>query len=437
MKTSTSASGKREILVVVSSFPNRIQPWVLNWIEQICLHGGEPFICAEGRLGGSYPQKVADLGLLEQTRYLNLNSPSSALKSFLPALAPWTKTGREIWRGCKRVVSESRSQSTPLSLALKRMGIAPAAGLKRIALIHSHVIPEAHRFLPLTRIYGAPLIVTFHGLPPKDVPFLPIEKRRQVFGGAALFLVNTNFARRQLEGLGCPTEKIAILPQGLQLEEFPFRPAPPPGKGTLRLLTVGRLHPDKGHEYAIRAVARLLRLGHAVHYQVVGTGPERERLEQLCRELGIQQHVEFSGEADDRALMQAYQKAHIFILASLRDRDGYHEETQGVVIQEAQASGALVVATRTGGIPECVDDQRSAFLVDDRSDEQIADCIDRLVQSQDKWEGWRKLAREWVEQKFDIHVLGDRLWDIYGSVLTRSREVDGSYPSMDNKVSRQ
>src|SRR5690554_4858148 len=95
VNATTSAAGKRKILVVVSSFPNRIQPWVLNWVEQICLHDGDPYICAEGRLGGTYPRKVDDLGLLAKTRYLNLNGIAHAAKSFAPVLNPFSVVGRE------------------------------------------------------------------------------------------------------------------------------------------------------------------------------------------------------------------------------------------------------------------------------------------------------------------------------------------------------
>ena len=150
-------------------------------------------------------------------------------------------------------------------------------------------------------------------------------------------------------------------------------------------------------------------------------GPERKTLEEQIRQLKLENTIEIIGEASDEQLLNEYQRAHLFILPSIKDRDGYHEETQGVVIQEAQASGTIVIATQTGGIPECVDDGRSAFLVPDRDANAIADVIQTVISQPEQWDAWRRAARNWVEQNFATEVVGQKTWQLYQRLIEAQR----------------
>ncbi len=185
----------------------------------------------------------------------------------------------------------------------------------------------------------------------------------------------------------------------------------------LRLLTVARLSSDKGHRFALEAIRILAQRGLLVEYRVVGTGPEGSALGEMSKELGIADRVRFLGELDDEELRQQYGEAHIFILPSLKDRVGRHEETQGVAIQEAQASGAIVIATRVGGVPECVDDGRSAFLVADRDAAALAERIEWIASHPCEWMSWQRTARAWVELHFDMNRIGDQLRNVYQEAL--------------------
>ena len=92
-----------------------------------------------------------------------------------------------------------------------------------------------------------------------------------------------------------------------------------------------------------------------------------------------------------------------------------------MVIQEAQASGVLVAASRVGGIPECVDDGESAFLFPDRDPEAIAGVVGRLLDRPEAWRGWQDAARTWVERRFDIDELGAKLMGLYAMIRAKRR----------------
>jgi len=269
----------------------------------------------------------------------------------------------------------------------------------------------------LAEILNVPLIVTFHGLPPSGVPQLESEKRHDLYRFAQKVLVNTNFAKKQVLKLGCAPEKIEVLPQGLPIEEFPFAPATMPAKGEpLRMLSVGRLHRDKGQHYSLLALRRLLDDGVQATWTFVGAGVNIVKLKALADKLEISEHLSFYENASSEKLTELYSQSHIFVLASI-DTPGGHVETQGVVLQEAQASGCLVIATKAGGIPECLNHKRDSLLVKQQSSRAISAAVEYFYSNPEKWSSYREKARKNVIEKFSADVIGKRMARILSDMI--------------------
>lgn len=112
-------------------------------------------------------------------------------------------------------------------------------------------------------------------------------------------------------------------------------------EGPRRVLFVGRLSHEKRAETLIRACAQLRREGLPLHCEVVGEGPERERLEDLVRELGLGGQVALLGGLGFEGVLAAYERADLLVLPS---------ETEGwpKVLAEAMAFGVPCVATDRG-----------------------------------------------------------------------------------------
>jgi glycosyltransferase involved in cell wall biosynthesis len=113
------------------------------------------------------------------------------------------------------------------------------------------------------------------------------------------------------------------------------------GDAKLELIFVGGLVPRKACDLALRAAAPILR-GDLARFTVIGDGPERNRLEELVRSLGIEKAVVFSGWLSHAEVLRHLRSADIFIFPSLRDNGA------GVVF-EALASGAVPVVADFGG----------------------------------------------------------------------------------------
>lgn len=147
----------------------------------------------------------------------------------------------------------------------------------------------------------------------------------------------------------------------------PWRPG-----GVLRLLYAGRLNRNKQPEVLLRAMARL---GPAapVALEVIGSGPEQERLEALSRRLHLTRQVCFRGRLSRNRVMEAM--AHSDALALIS-----RSETLGMVYLEAMACGALVIASRGQGVDGVIQHGESGWLLDpNRPVAALAEALAELL----------------------------------------------------------
>ncbi len=195
-------------------------------------------------------------------------------------------------------------------------------------------------------------------------------------------------------------EKFVGIPAGqIDVEHMPLRalgPVPPETAVALRrsldiaanatvLLTVGRLSKEKGHSDLLRALALMRAAGEPkLDLLLAGDGPERSALEALCAELNLQDSVHFLGfQVNVRPL---YGIADLFVLPS-------HSEGSPNVLLEAIDAGVPIIATAVGGIPEIVENEVSALLVDQQNETALASAIRRMLGDEALRERLRSSAR--------------------------------------------
>lgn len=117
----------------------------------------------------------------------------------------------------------------------------------------------------------------------------------------------------------------------------------------LQMIFVGGLVPRKACDLALRGTASLLKSGKA-NFTVIGDGPERGRLEELVKSLGVENAVSFSGWLEHSEVLSRFRSADLFVFPSLRDNGA------GVVF-EALASGAVPLVVDFGGPGDIVNSQ--------------------------------------------------------------------------------
>jgi len=164
--------------------------------------------------------------------------------------------------------------------------------------------------------------------------------------------------RRWLEAHGFPSDRIHVLPTGLDPEAFhPGSPERARERFHLDRYVVflGRLHREKSPEHLLRAVAAL---GDDWTGSVVFVGPdagERLALERLAGELRLRNRVVFAGEVEEATKRDLLAGAECLVLPSFY-------EAQGIAIAEAWAQGRPVVASEVGGVPDLVNNSQDGLL---------------------------------------------------------------------------
>lgn len=154
-----------------------------------------------------------------------------------------------------------------------------------------------------------------------------------------LFIAPSRFMQDLCVRFGWPEEKFQHIVHPQQREE---------GGDTSGeyVAFLGRLSSEKGVETLIRAAAQTPN----IPYRIAGDGPERERLEQLAKELGAT-HVQFDGFLSGSAIEQFVAKARFVVVPSI------WYENYPLAILESKAAGRVVLGSRIGGIPELLPDE--------------------------------------------------------------------------------
>lgn len=159
--------------------------------------------------------------------------------------------------------------------------------------------------------------------------------------------------------------------------------------------TVGRLYPLKGIDVFLKAVSKIERKSAKIKFLIVGedssSGAYRKILEKQAEEMGVKRDVIFAGfRADIPELLSAMD---VFVLPSLEDYEAF-----GRVVIEAMAMAKPVVATRSGGVPEIVEEGVTGILVPPGDAEALAEAIVTLLLDENRakqmgLEGRRKIKR--------------------------------------------
>jgi glycosyltransferase involved in cell wall biosynthesis len=206
---------------------------------------------------------------------------------------------------------------------------------------------------------------------------------------AAAVVVPSDFLKAVFAKHGVAAE---VVPNIVDLERFRPMPASTNGGGLVRrslgeggphLLIARHLEPIYDVETGLRAFQLLRQRYPTAVLDVAGAGPDRERLERLSRDLGLERSVRFLGQVENETMPSLYRFADIALNPSLVDN-------MPISILEALASGVPVVSTNSGGIPAMLKAGEEAVLVSPRNPEAMANALITL------WEapGLRAALRE-------------------------------------------
>lgn len=248
-------------------------------------------------------------------------------------------------------------------------------------LIDLHEEPcatQTAEILAMLRLRGvrAPVLLYSAQNIPKRYP-VPIRwlERYALRRAAGAYVCNAE-AGRILQAKGMRAQP-AVIGLGTDLEVFSPDSRTEPGSPLLVGYS-GRLESHKGVDVLLKAIARVP----STRLLLAGSGPQRPELERLASELGVSKRVDFIGHLDS-GLADFYRQLDVLVVPSL-PTPGWLEQF-GRVVVEAMASGAPVIASRSGALPEVIGP--AGIVVEPNQPGEIAAALTELTEPR----RWREL----------------------------------------------
>ena len=247
-----------------------------------------------------------------------------------------------------------------------------------IDVIHAHgALPCGHAAALLSSYLKIPFVVTVHGL--------DAFSSRQVSGwfGASCVKVSGEVfadARRVIGVSRHVCDEVQNGTGGLSATSVVYNgvdpalftsggdPSPPV------ILTVGNLIPTKGHELIVRAFAALVPDFPELTWEVIGEGPELNRIRGLAEKLGVITSIRFRGRQNRTEVAEGCRRCTVFALPS-------HYEGLGCVYLEAMASGKVAIGCVGQGIEEVIQHGQNGWLVPPNGIEELIEGLRVLLRS--------------------------------------------------------
>jgi glycosyltransferase involved in cell wall biosynthesis len=269
--------------------------------------------------------------------------------------------------------------------------------------VHAHwIVPAGFVAFILKTLKGIPYLVTAHGADAFALNgFLATQIKRRVQRAASVVTpVSRDIGRR----IGIPERDLVrvCVPMGVDIQGIHHSVGErTPQHG--RLLFVGRLAAKKGIEVLLKAVSGIP----TVRLDIVGDGPDGNRLNQIADDLGLAHRVQFLGRREKSEVFAAYGSAQALIVPSVvapdGDRDGFP-----VVLAEGIAAGVPIIASRVGGIPEHIFHGSNGLLVEPNSATSLKAAILEIMDDPEGAERRANAARlEMVGSELDLKIVAE------------------------------
>lgn len=186
--------------------------------------------------------------------------------------------------------------------------------------------------------------------------------KKACFNKAQFCFCVSHFTKALLSStLPLDTSKVHVVNNGVNPDHF-LNPQPKKSSYYPLLLTASRLVRNKGVDQVICSLPRLIKKFPQIHYRILGDGPDRQRLENLVKEKGVEKYVSFAGKVNHDGLIKAYNEAHLFVMLSRQE--GHLVEGFGLVFLEAALSKTPSLGGFSGGIPDAIEENKTGWLVD-------------------------------------------------------------------------
>lgn len=251
-------------------------------------------------------------------------------------------------------------------------------------------------------------------------PILKVLSNLTLKKAKAVVVIN-KYTKKILIKNGINSDKIYIIPPGIDIKRFEYIPFESKNKEKIELLVVCYLIRRKGVDLIIRSIKKIIKKNKKIILRIIGDGPQKENLKNLVEELNLEDYVIFEGFVENREIQEYYKKAHIFISMS-------RAESWGQMYLEAMASGLPIIATKNIGSQEIIKDRKFGYLIAQEDCHALKHKLITLIKNKDLINKFGKRARKEAQEKYDWQkVIIPKYLEVYKSLITKIRDHEKYY----------
>jgi phosphatidylinositol alpha-mannosyltransferase len=283
-------------------------------------------------------------------------------------------------------------------------------------IVHAHIpYPSAIIAYIIKKIKKRPYLVTSQGSELLDYPeekmlrlIKPIIKIT-LKDADHVHVISTALKNSITSNFGVPSQKITIIPNGINLTLFnPSKAKKRKSRKEYTIISVSRLTEKNGLDYLIRAMPEVLKKFDC-KLLIVGDGDQKTSLKKLVRELAIEDKVEFKGWVEYEKVPEMVASSDLFVRASI-------SEGLGTAFLEAMACGVPVVGSRVQGILDIIKDGDNGILVEPRNIKAISKSIIRVLEDSNLRNKLIKKGLNFVE-KFKWELISQQYLELYEKIV--------------------
>lgn len=292
---------------------------------------------------------------------------------------------------------------------------------RSIRIVHINTSPDAKGilrdsiFIVISRLLKRKIVLQIHG----DLSNYNESRIIQWIEGKTFplcdkILVFSNKDIKKIANL-VPKKKLRIFSNGIKVSDFKikdqsFKNDLSLSRDTRIVLYLSRFVREKGVFELIESIPGVVEECKNVHFVFAGDGPEKDKMEETCKQKNLMEWVTFTGHLPYDKVIKAFACSDIFVLAT------YYPEGFPVAILQALSAGLPVISCDAGGIADYIEDGTNGFIIEQRNHQVLKEKILLLLKNDELRKRMRNANINLAEREFDKEVILDNLEQLYALI---------------------
>ncbi|NQT30635.1 MAG: glycosyltransferase family 4 protein [Candidatus Saganbacteria bacterium] len=188
-------------------------------------------------------------------------------------------------------------------------------------------------------------------------------------------------------------------------------------KNPRQILWLGRMAGNKGCDYMVKAMPKILAQFPDTKLVICGDGEERAHINSLIDKFGIRDSIEMYGIVDFEKLVELFYKSLVYVFPSINRLEAF-----GIVQLEAMANYTAVISSDIPGPNAVMEIGETGLLVPKQDPEAISDAVNSMLGDPERAIEMGKAGRRLVETKYDWKNIAQQVVDLYKEALAKKKD---------------